>query len=430
MSWLDRIKAWFSPRRESAFDYDTEAPVRRSVFGAAVAPVEQVGRLPRFNSLASETRDLDHRGAEVGDALARLALAFVASQPITDFRQFAGREELVGRLIRAIEDQRMHVVVFGERGAGKTSLLHVLGLLALEARYLVRYSSCSASSDFDATFRAIARDIPLLYHRDVDPTSGEVESGQTLAGLLDERPLTANALSEVLEKVEGTRVLIVLDEFDRAESEDFRRAVAELIKNLSDRAARVQILIGGVASNLADLIAQIPSIRRNVLGVAVGPMPEAELAQIIDRGEAVSRLHFAEAARRRLFDAAAGSPYLVNLIAHAAGVEAIGRGSGGEVAVLDVDAALGRLAGEFTDRLSTSGRAQLTQLEAAVPDEVLRQAAGQALENFGRLEPEMARRLADLLAPGSDQGAGDSFAFAEETLPTVLWLKDRAKAAA
>ena len=37
----------------------------------------------------------------------------------------------------------------------------------------------------------------------------------------------------------GTRVLVILDEYDRVVDVNFRREVAELIKNLSDRAARV-----------------------------------------------------------------------------------------------------------------------------------------------------------------------------------------------
>ena len=63
--------------------------------------------------------------------------AFTPSQPVVERRLFAGRTGTLTTLIRAIEDERLHVIVYGERGIGKTSLMHVLAEAARDARYLV-----------------------------------------------------------------------------------------------------------------------------------------------------------------------------------------------------------------------------------------------------------------------------------------------------
>src|SRR5262249_28295107 len=95
-----------------------------------------------------------------------LAQALAPSHPVTDPARFAGRTELLEKLIRALESQRLHAVIFGERGIGKTSILHVLAKLAEQARYHVVYVSCSADTGFAEMIRSIAEGIPLLFHAD------------------------------------------------------------------------------------------------------------------------------------------------------------------------------------------------------------------------------------------------------------------------
>ena len=87
-------------------------------------------------------------------------------------------------------------------------------------------------------------------------------------------------------------MLIILDEFDRCESGAFRRDVAELIKNLSDRLGRVQLVLAGVAADLTELVEHIPSIRRNIFALSVPKMPDTEVLQIVSNGEREAGLTF------------------------------------------------------------------------------------------------------------------------------------------
>jgi hypothetical protein len=379
--------------------------------------------MPRFKSPANEADG--NRVSADSPAEVRLNSAFTPAQPIADLRRFSGRADLVEHLIRVIEDRRMHVVLHGERGIGKTSLLHILAILARDARYLVRYTSCSESSEFDDVFRQMMADIQLLYHREFDPTSPEAEKGLTLGDTFDDRPLTPSNLSEVCAKLAGTRVLLILDEFDRASSAAFRNSVAELIKNLSDRSARVQIVIGGVAGNLVELIEHIPSIRRNVIGIPVGPMDDADLTQIIANAEDLGGIRFDEGARQALTHAANGSPYLVNLIGHQAGHSALGANAA-TISIRDVQEATAHVADELRGRLSVPAVRQLAVLERELPEDALSRIARLAQHNFGKLAAEQSDAVEPLRSAGHAEWWDDDggFRFCDDSIPVIIWLSN------
>lgn len=278
--------------------------------------------LPKFSASAYD--DVETVDADSALARRKLALrdALGASQPVIDRTSFAGRHDALSQLIAAVEQQRVHVVIYGERGIGKTSLVHVFAETAREARYLVLYGSCGTEAEFSAMFKAFAARIPRLYHRSVLPNSPEAERGDNLDVMLPEH-FGPRELADVFSEVTGTRVLIILDEYDRVLDKSFRRDVAELIKNLSDRAARVQLVLTGVAQNLDELIGYAPSIRRNIIGLPMRPLSKTEVRDVIAIGEAAADLRYSPESVAMVTAMAGGSPYLVRLLAHQAGLVAL-----------------------------------------------------------------------------------------------------------
>lgn len=298
-------------------------------------------QLPRFAIDATDDAGNAAESLHAGTpARARLALADMlsASQPVTSRDHFSGRHDALARLIAAIEQQRAHVVLYGERGIGKTSLVHVFTETAREARYVVLYGSCGADTRFDDLFRTFAAQIPLLYHAETSPTGDETEHGRSFADLLGPGPVTPRELADLFTRIVGTRVIIVLDEYDRVADPEFRRSVAELIKNLSDRAARMQLILTGVASNLDELVGFTPSIRRNIVGLPITGMPDSELRDILSRAEQASGLSFTSSARNLIIRMAGGSPYLTRLL----GGRAAGRAlDGNRLSVVEDDVIAG-----------------------------------------------------------------------------------------
>lgn len=427
MSWWSKILR--KPHGEGA-----EGPAVRGARSLPRPPLIKGSsprtKLPRFSGYANDGLARPSSGAD--PRRLRLRAAFHPSQPVLEANLFAGRREVLADLIRAVEDLQLHAVIYGDRGIGKTSLLHVFSQLAREAKYIVRYTSCSESSEFDEIFPAIAAEIPLLFHRDLDPTSEAAEQGGTLADLIGDHPVTVSLATELLSKLAGTRVLLILDEYDRTTSEAFRKSIAELIKNLSDRGSRVQLVIAGVAENLAELLEHIPSVRRNVTGIPLGPMPRQEVEQLIRNAEAASAIQFEEFARDVLVSAASGSPYVTNLLGQHAAIEALDRGAMA-VSVNDVSSAIARAVAELSLRLSADARRRVAVARQRLSNAAVAALARAALDNYGRIEAATlpseggadilgVAKAAGLIVPLADASSG-AFRFVDDGAPLYLWLE-------
>jgi Cdc6-like AAA superfamily ATPase len=392
MAWFSR---WFRRPEDDIDEPGTIVPVTVPTNASG----KRVPTLPRFRGTAADR--VRSGGSRLDLARLKLRNAFTPSRPVIDTSMFAGRTEVLRTLIRAIEDQQLHVIVFGSRGIGKTSTLHVLCSIAREARYVVHYDSCGANTTFDELFRTILRDLPLLYHEDYDPTADQIEEGLSFADLLDDTPLSVATLSDLFSKVSGTRLLIVLDEFDRAAAPAFRRATAELIKNLSDRASRVQLLIAGVAQNLNEVIEHIPSIRRNVLGLQLPNMTDDEVDELVTNGETVSGLQFSDDALDLIRGMVLGLPYLTSLMSQHAGLIALEDGRI-NVDTGDVQRALQQALEEIKLRIGPKPRHEVDRALADQRGGEFGLLARVALQNGGRLTPRSVEQAASLSQSASD----------------------------
>lgn len=434
MGWQN----WFSSRKKNkdAMDQDHGELVPRLSIGRNRD--RQDDKLPRFQGTAGDQIRSTGKRTALDRVRFHLRNAFTPSQPVLSNRMFAGRTEVLKTLIRSIEDQRLHVVLYGDRGIGKTSLLHILAQLARDARYIVRYSSCGEETDFSEMMRAIAKDIPLLYHSDYAPTSSEIESGRSLADLLPPGTLTVPQISDLFSKISNTRILIIMDEFDRAHSPVFRRSIAELIKNLSDRSSRLQLVIAGVAANLTELIEHIPSIRRNILGYQVPNMNNAEIEELIHNGEKICGLTFDREAIAFISAVAYGSPYIASLLSQHAGLSAVDRDAS-RVEKQDVSGAINHSVDEIRHRVSSLSLFQTARAKADGHSTNLGLLARLALHYGGRLLPSQADEVIrkpgeglafmqkmekdyGLLEPLPNDPAG-AYHFREEGVPVYLWIE-------
>ncbi len=370
--------------------------------------------LPRFSATASDDFDGNNDSTMVARRIA-LRDAVGASQPVIDREFFAGRHDALRKLINAVEQQRMHVVVYGERGMGKTSLVHVFAETAREARYLVLYSSCGADTRFDVMFRSFAAQIPGIYHRSVMPNSPEAEAGNHFDAMLSEN-FGPRELADLFAEVTATRVILILDEFDRVADPLMRRDVAELIKNLSDRASRVQLILTGVAENLDEILGYSPSVRRNIVGLPLRPMAPAEVGDLLGIAENAAGLEFDDGARDLLTTIADGSPYLVRLLAHQAGLFALDSRSD-VVTQAHATAAVERVLTDWNASLPRRIQISLGRDEARAhwPLLVAAARAGTAADGYFTSE-DVATELGDARTPAAIEKELHAFAGAHELL--------------
>jgi len=286
-------------------------------------------------------------GVITAEALRKLRNAFTPSRPKRSSRLFTGRFDELSRVISAIEEERAHVVIYAERGRGKTSMANIISEVGEDAGYLVLRYSCNSSITFEDIFRSLLREIPMS-------TIGVGASDENLKdrnyeSLLPPGNFGATELSKALRHLTHLHVIFLIDEFDRVYDENLKNQIAESIKNLSDVSANVTFVILGVAHNLEELLGKHPSIQRNIIGVLLPPMRADDIRRLVDEASKEAGIRFEEETCEVIITLSKGLPYYAQLLCLHGGRLALERGAT-IVEKRDVEGALDRVLAE-SDRL-------------------------------------------------------------------------------
>ncbi len=326
---------------------DAERSALQDRLSNAFEPVEPVDpsdqgdpedRLPAFAPVspgATRPTALDRRGGRV--TYAKLWEAFTPSRPKYSSRFFAGRRWAIQRVITAVEQDQAHVIIYGPRGIGKTSLANVLAESASEVEYEVLRYPCSSDTTFEEIFRGLLRSLPADYMDRA--TQAKFSQAKSFEQLLPDGEFGPTELTDTLSQLQLEHAILIIDEFDRVESDQLKNQLAESIKNLSDASARVTFIIVGIARSLDDLIGMHPSIQRHLVGIHLPLMESSELDKMILAGEKASGIRFEDATRGMIVSFSKGLPYYAQLLSLHAGRSALERGSD-VVEMVDLKSAL------------------------------------------------------------------------------------------
>lgn len=298
--------------------------------GTALTEAQEAeAELPRFSLPVTGLRG-GGLGGVSAEANRLLREAFTPTRPKLEVNSlFVGRLNTLRRIIAAIEEERAHVVLFGDRGRGKTSLANAIQQIAAQAGYFTLKLTCSAELAFEDVFRNFLRRIPgSFYQSQVDNPFMTRRVLDSFDALLPEGNFSVTELNDVLSEIQGAHVLLILDEYDRVVNEDLRNKLAELIKNLTDSSAPVTLFIVGVSEDVDHLLGKHPSIQRSLVAVHLPLMTDREIDRIIMAGADAAGLVFANDVRQRIAGFAKGLPYYAQLLALHAARSAVGRRSG------------------------------------------------------------------------------------------------------
>ena len=169
------------------------------------------------------------------EKLAKLSEAFTPHQPIHIPEFLAGRQGILYRVTDAVNTEGLHIVLFGDRGIGKTSVARVLQLHLQQPHKegrRVLYVSCSSEDDYSTIWRKVCQEI-LITQTQI----GLAQHGATaITGRLspDEPFNYPNDVRLFLISLPNPTVIII-DEFDRTNpNSNVRRLMADTIKSFSD----------------------------------------------------------------------------------------------------------------------------------------------------------------------------------------------------
>lgn len=255
---------------------------------------------------------------------------FNAAAPINRLQLFKGRKEQLEKVVSSISTRGKHVVLFGDRGVGKTSLANILkDALGDQESIEVIKVNCNESDSYIDTWRRAMSEIAVVVEKPIGETVGEGGNYQPTEYILSEwlAPYQAIGSGEIKKILnykcsEEHDLVIIFDEADRLRPEQ-RRLFADTIKDLSDSSTNVTVMLIGVAHTITDLIEEHRSIERCIAQVFMPPMAKYELKEIITTGLRSLSMTIDPSAVDIIISLSRGYPYYTHLLCHEAAMKAI-----------------------------------------------------------------------------------------------------------
>jgi energy-coupling factor transporter ATP-binding protein EcfA2 len=311
---------------------------------------------------------------------------YTPNRPIQLESLFSGRSPYLRQIMDAVLQPGRHPVIFGDRGIGKTSLANVAAALAQHHyQFASVREQCNTVSTFSETMRSLLKRITLT--EDALTAGFGSEPTKKVSSLAERLPpnVTIPDVVEIVRTLKDPKILLVVDEFDRAPKE-VNLAFSDLIKALSDDGFRATILLVGVGDSLTTLIQNHPSIERNIEQVPLPQMSREEIEGIISQGEKNLGLVFQARIKTRIVELAQGFPYYAHMLCLQTALAALNDGTL-EISLAHFRAGV-RRSHESVDRSirEAYNNAITSSRETTFPD-VLYAAARAHADEFGGVSP-------------------------------------------
>ena len=255
--------------------------------------------------------------------------AFVPMRPVsTNF--FCGRAKEVARIVTDIMKPGAHVLLYGDRGVGKTSLaVHACDQL-LNHRYIDSFFvvRCSGQDSFSSISRNIFDQLGIHQVSKRASTTNfqggipAIKGGHSTS-TEEEVYYDYSSPEWVARELTDKNIVIIIDEFDTIKDTNEKAKFSWLIKNLSDSGSRLSLLIVGIAMTAAELVEGHLSASRSLTEVKLDRMSADELLDIIKKGEDRTELFFEPEVKKLIVHSSFGFPYFTHLLALKSAEEAV-----------------------------------------------------------------------------------------------------------
>lgn len=244
---------------------------------------------------------------------------FTPHTPINQENLFRGRMVEVQQILSTLNTPGQHVLLFGDRGVGKSSLANVTSskLIKIAGKELV-IKRCSKSDSFSSIFENVLIKCGI----DISVQTKSMSGSLSVNGFGYQECTECKGFSDkvqspswVCDKVKDFNILLLVDEFDSIQNKDDKHKVAEVIKLLSDSNSSFKIFVVGIAESADELTAGHPSVQRCLKEIKLSKMSNRELVDIINSGSAKLKLNFTRDAKFRICGLSSGYPHFTHLIA-------------------------------------------------------------------------------------------------------------------
>jgi len=247
------------------------------------------------------------------------ARVFTPGSPLNERELFAGRVDQVNQIVDAIIQKGYHVVLYGDRGVGKTSLSNMLVSFLEDIgqdKLVMPRVNCDASDNYASLWTKVLRNIRVPTTRpSIGFTASRDKNTQDALEFLPEEQVTPDDVRRVLEELSrDVKVVVIFDEFDRLQDDASTIMMADTIKGLSDNGVDATIVLIGVADSVDALIGAHQSIERNLVQVLLPRMSRAEVEQIVTKGLSKLGLRATPECLVEISALSQGLPYVTHLL--------------------------------------------------------------------------------------------------------------------
>ena len=304
----------------------------------------------------------------------QLGGTFSPSAPVKSIDLFAGRMAEIRQSVSAVSQQGQHVILFGERGVGKTSLAGLVNQFWSNfARdetsvFPVRYN-CDRTDTYGTIWAHVAQSISDRF----EATEGgrpQSESWSALYTELTQVEASPHAVRRFLDIANKT-FIVVIDEFDQIEDKDTIRLFASTIKSMSDNLSASTLILVGVADTVDELMEDHASVDRALIQILLPRMLETELTEIIRKAYDAIGLSYEMSVLEQMGHLAQGLPHYAHRFGQEAGLAAIDRESF-KVEKQDVESAIHQAISQTNETIrSAYQRATTSPQKDAIFKEVL-----------------------------------------------------------
>ena len=227
---------------------------------------------------------------------------------------YAGRSSEIQRLMDAVRDPAKHILLYGERGVGKTSISNNFwtNYDKLDQPIIAIRIHAYPLDDFSSLWLRVLEELVIvakLYCNDLRA---------------DFKCVSPDIVKREFQKFRNNLIpIIIIDEFDQLKGEAVRELTANFLKSLHDNIINVTIVLIGVADNVEELIDNHRSLRRVLSLVKLERMNILDLNEILDRRLQLTPLNLSGEARSAMIGLSCGLPYYVQTLGKFAAQNAI-----------------------------------------------------------------------------------------------------------
>jgi len=245
---------------------------------------------------------------------------FTPSSPVERKELFSGRTKEIEEIKQVIFEKGQHAVIYGPRGAGKTSLANMTRFLFDDLMTIK--ITCTRNDTFKSIWERALRKIRFLNQANIVGFKPSEKIEVLPINVPEIDYISTTEIENILTELNQS-ILFIFDEFDSVKNGEAKSQMADMIKLLSDNLPNISMLIVGIAQNVEKLIGEHQSIERCIKQIELPLMNDFEAKDLIVESLEIVNVKIDGNILAKMIELSSGFPNYLHLLCKFAAIDAI-----------------------------------------------------------------------------------------------------------